>query len=116
MSSWLLRQMEDMVSALETIAPEQLREMPSYKIRLALRNELQNVGFDFTMAAKLAMRAKIAVTQAAFDNHRDLLDRMVTATARLCWISTSEIAKDFTQLSVEEIITFGEDISINLDM
>lgn len=116
MSSWLLRQMEDMVSALETITPEQLREMPSYKIRLALRNELRNVGFGFTMAAKLAMRAKITVTQAAFDNHRDLLNRMIKAAARISWISTTEIAKDFSQLSVEEIVAFSDDISINLDM
>lgn len=114
--SYLIQQMDQMISQLESMTPQQIRKMPSYQVRLALRKELKEVGFAPATASKMALDAKIEVSQSAFDNHRDLLDRMISVAARSAKMSVRVFSEDFDDLSFSEIIAVMDPINLNLDL
>ena len=114
--NYVIRQMEEIVSTLENMDKDQIRQMPVYQTRLMLRDALLAAGIDGSVSGKLALRAKINVSQNAFTNYHPLVVRMVDGVAKLSVSLLSSMQADFPGVPVDCILESLDGLSIELDV
>ena len=109
MSSYMLRQIEELVSAIENAAETtNVSDMPNYKIRIMLRDEMLSLGMKSSVVTTLISNFTVSVSQVAWDEYNDHLVRMVKAMSLLILKTVKQIENDFPSV--------GDDATMIINM